>query len=90
MAGTVEHSIIGQNCVIEAGAVVRNSVLLDDVHVGPTVELINVVADSGADITGGSQRGSAQHVTVIDRTGTVSQREAFDTSAVLPRNHEQY
>ena len=90
VAGTVEHSIIGQNCVIEAGAVVRNSVLLDNVHVGPTVELSNVVADSGADITGGSQRGSAQHVTVIDRTGTVSQREAFDTSAVLPRNHEQY
>ncbi|MEX5273620.1 sugar phosphate nucleotidyltransferase [Kocuria sp. CPCC 205235] len=90
VAGTVEHSVIGQNCVIEAGAVVRNSVLLDNVHVGSTVELINVVADSGAEITGGTQRGSSQAITLIDRDGKVSQRDEFDHEAVLPRGWEKY
>ena len=64
----------------------RNSVLLDGVHVGSGVELVNVVADNGARITGGSQRGSSQHVTVIDGSGTVAERDPFDTSATLPRN----
>ena len=90
VAGTVEHSVIGENVTIEAGAVVRNCVLLDGVHVGSGVELLNVVADSDARITGGSRRGSPQHVTVIDRHGVVSEREPFDTSAVLPRDWEQY
>ena len=90
VAGTVEHSVIGQNCVIEAGAVVRNSVLLDNVHVGSTVELINVVADSGAEITGGTRRGSSQAITLIDRGGKVNQRDDFDHSAELPRDPENY
>ncbi|RKQ36692.1 glucose-1-phosphate adenylyltransferase family protein [Kocuria tytonis] len=90
VAGTVEHSVIGENVTVEAGAVVRNCVLLDRVHVGPGVELVNVVADTGAHITGGSRRGSSQHVTVIDRSGAVADREPFDTSAALPRDWEQY
>ena len=90
VAGTVEHSVVGENVTVEAGAVVRNCVLLDGVHVGSGVELLNVVADSDAHITGGSRRGSPQHVTVIDRHGVVSEREPFDTSAVLPRDWEQY
>ncbi|CAL8898578.1 glucose-1-phosphate adenylyltransferase family protein [Kocuria varians] len=90
VAGTVEHSVVGQNVVVEAGAVVRNCVLLDGVHVGSGVELLNVVADTGAHITGGSRRGSSRHVTVIDRTGAVAEREPFDASAALPRNWEQY
>ena len=82
--------MVGENVTVEAGAVVRNCVLLDGVHVGSGVELLNVVADSDARITGGSRRGSPQHVTVIDRHGVVSEREPFDTSAVLPRDWEQY
>ncbi|MDO4918621.1 glucose-1-phosphate adenylyltransferase family protein [Kocuria sp.] len=90
VAGTVEHSVVGENVVVESGAVVRNCVLLDGVHVGSGVELLNVVADTGAHISGGSRRGSPQHVTVIDREGTVGAREAFDTSAALPRDAEKY
>lgn len=90
VAGKVEHSVLGQNVTVEHGAVVRNCVLLDGVHVGSGVELVNVVADAGAHVSGGSRRGSSQHVTVIDRSGAVADREPFDTSAALPRNWEQY
>lgn len=90
VAGTVAHSVIGQGAVVEEGATVRNSVLLDDVHVEPGVELVNVVADVGARITGGAQRGHTQHITVIDREGKVSGSEAFDRSATLPEHPERY
>ncbi|WP_144827262.1 glucose-1-phosphate adenylyltransferase family protein [Kocuria rhizophila] len=90
VAGTVEHCVVGENVTVEPGATVRHSVLLDGVHVGPGVELLNVVADSGAHITGGSRRGSSGHVTVVDRSGTVADREPFDTSATLPRDADTY
>lgn len=85
IAGTVEHSVIGPRTIVDEGAVVRHSVLLDGVHVGPGVVLENVIADVGADITGGSQRGTADAVTLIDGDGLVHVAEKFDRSATLPR-----
>lgn len=90
VAGTVAHSVIGQGAVVEPGATVRNSVLLDEVHVASGVELLNVVADVGAHITGATRYGASQHITVIDRDGEVGGSEAFDRSAVLPRDPEHY
>lgn len=82
--GTVEHSVLGPGVVVEDGACVRHSVLLDGVRVGPGVVLENVVADVGADISGGSRRGTQSAVTLIGADGTVSTTEDFDRSAVLP------
>lgn len=83
--GTAEHSVVGTGAVIEEGAVVRNSVLLDGVHVGSGVVLENVIADVGAQITGGQKRGTANGVTLIGEDGLVAVAEDFDRSAVLPR-----
>ncbi|MEX5235412.1 glucose-1-phosphate adenylyltransferase family protein [Kocuria arenosa] len=82
--GAVEHSVLGPGVVVEEGATVRGSVLLDGVRVGPGVTLENVVADAGADISGGSRRGSAKGVTLIDEDGKVRTTEEFDRRAVLP------
>lgn len=82
--GSVEHSVIGPGVVIEEGAVVRNSVLLDGVRVGAGVQLENVIADVRAEITGGSQRGSGRGVTLIGADGLVATTENFDRSAVMP------
>lgn len=83
--GTVEHSVVGPGVVVEEGAVVRHSVLLDGVRVGPGVILENVIADEGAQITGGSRRGTDDAVTLIGADGLVSTAEPFDRSARLPR-----
>lgn len=82
--GAVEHSVLGPGVVVEEGATVRDSVLLDGVRVGPGVTLVNVVADMGADITGGGRRGSEQGITLIGEDGEVRVTEDFDRSAVLP------
>jgi glucose-1-phosphate adenylyltransferase len=84
VAGTVERSVIGPRVVVEEGATVRGSVLLDGVHVGPGVVLENVVADIGARIVGGNKRGSDRGITLIDDTGSVRPVEPFDDAAVLP------
>ena len=84
VSGVVEHSVLGPGVVVEEGATVRNSVLLDGVYVGAGVSLVNVVADVGAQITGGSRRGSDKGVTLIGEDGVVATTEDFDRSAVLP------
>ncbi|THE18967.1 glucose-1-phosphate adenylyltransferase family protein [Kocuria rosea] len=84
VGGVVEHSVLGPGVVVEEGATVRNCVLLDGVRVGPGVSLLNVVADVGAEISGGSRRGSPAGVTLIGEDGTVATTEDFDRSAVLP------
>lgn len=82
--GTVEHSVLSPGVVVEEGAVVRNSVLLDGVRVGPGVELENVIVDMGAQIRGGSKRGTAEAVTLIGADGLVSATEPFDRGSSLP------
>ena len=84
VGGVVEHSVLGPGVVVEEGATVRNCVLLDGVRVGPGVSLLNVVADVGAEISGGSRRGSPAGVTLIGEDGTVATTDDFDRSAVLP------
>lgn len=75
--GTVVHSIVGPGAVVEEGAVVRDSVVLDGARIGPGVELVNCIVDSGASVTGGSARGSAGVVTLIGAAGTVTDRESL-------------
>ena len=82
--GSIEHSVLSPGVVVEEGAVVRNCVLLDGVHVGPGVELENVIVDAEAEIRGGSKRGTAEAVTLIGADGRVAVTERFDRSAALP------
>ncbi|WP_370619808.1 glucose-1-phosphate adenylyltransferase family protein [Mumia sp. Pv 4-285] len=74
VAGTVRHSVVCAGCEIAEGAEVIDSVLLEDVRVGPGVRLVGVVADAGADISGGSQRGSDDVVTLVASDGAVTGR----------------
>lgn len=82
--GSIEHSVLSPGVVVEEGAVVRNCVLLDGVHVGPGIELENVIVDAEAEIRGGSKRGTAEAVTLIGADGRVAVTERFDRSAALP------
>ena len=58
--------------------------LLDGVRVGAGVQLENVIVDAGAEIAGGSKRGTAEAVTLIGADGRVAVTERFDRSATLP------
>lgn len=46
--GTIENSVIGRGCVIQKGAVVKNSVLLPGAFVGENVYVENQVIDKNA------------------------------------------
>ncbi len=83
--GSVTHSVIGPRAVIEEGATVTDSVVLDGARVGPGVGLVNCIVDIGAQVTGGSVRGSADVVTLIGPDGVIAAREKLDVDAALPQ-----
>ena len=82
--GTVRDSVIGPGVVVEEGATVHRSVVLDGARVGPGVHLENTVVAIGADVSGGAGRGSATTVTLIGHDGLVSTREDLDPHERLP------
>jgi glucose-1-phosphate adenylyltransferase len=59
VAGTVERSIIGRGALVEAGAVVRDSVLLPGtiVRAGSTIE--RAILDDGVEVRDGASVGAA-------------------------------
>ncbi|HIQ98675.1 MAG TPA: glucose-1-phosphate adenylyltransferase subunit GlgD [Candidatus Scybalocola faecavium] len=50
MEGYVENSVVGRGCIIQKGAVVKNSVLLPGTLIGENVHVENFVVDKGAKI----------------------------------------
>ena len=83
--GAVTHSVIGANAVIEAGATVIDSVVLDGARIGPGVSLVNCIVTIGAEVAGGSVRGSVDCVTLIGPDGLIDERAPLDQDAELPR-----
>jgi glucose-1-phosphate adenylyltransferase len=67
--GHVAGSVIGPGTVIESGAVVRDSVLLEGVTVGEGAELTGVIVDSGARIGPGRRIDGSRRLTTVDGTG---------------------
>lgn len=83
--GTVRHSVIGTAAQVDEGATVTDSVLLDGARIGAGVSLTNCIVGMGAQVSGGSARGSTDAVTLIGPDGLVDTREPLDRDAVLPR-----
>ena len=51
IGGTVENSVVGRDCVIKPGAVVKNCVLLTNVLIGEGVHIEGQVVDKNAKVT---------------------------------------
>lgn len=78
--------MLSPGVVVEAGASVKNGVLLDAVHVHAEVSLENSIADLSADIFGGNRRANATSVTLIGNDGLMATCEDFDHGALLPQD----
>ncbi|WP_101653078.1 glucose-1-phosphate adenylyltransferase family protein [Brevibacterium ihuae] len=82
--GAVVHSVIGIDCRVEAGAEVRDSVLLDGAVVEQGVRLRNCIVVPGARVAAGPDRGAEGVVTLIGHDGTIDARVPFDHGSPLP------
>jgi glucose-1-phosphate adenylyltransferase len=58
VAGTVERAVVGRGAVVEAGAVVRESVLLPGAVVRAGAEVVRAVLDDGVEVAGGATVGA--------------------------------
>lgn len=66
--GEVENSILFRGVTVAEGAVVRNSVLMQDTHVGREVELDYIIADKEVEITEGRMlMGAPRHQMIISK-----------------------
>ncbi|GAB3534145.1 glucose-1-phosphate adenylyltransferase family protein [Arthrobacter tecti] len=67
--GTVTHSVIGPDAVVEEGAVVVDSVLLDRVRISSGAEVRSAIVDTAAVLPAGFRGGEPGVVTVVDADG---------------------
>ncbi len=58
--GTVRHSILGSACVVEEGAVIEDSILLPDAHVGRGCRIVRTIINEGVRIADNSEIGSSE------------------------------
>lgn len=69
IAGAVTNSVIGPDVVVEEGAVVEHSVVLDRVRIPAGAVLRSVIVDADAQLDPGATIGEAGSVTVVDANG---------------------
>lgn len=68
IAGTVENSILFRSVIIEPGTVVKNSILVQNAHVGSNARLCNVLCDKDVRITAGRcLSGSASEPLILGK-----------------------
>ena len=65
VAGTVERSVLSPGVVVEAGAVVRDAVLLHDVVVRSGATVQRAVVDAGTEVTGGVRVGGDEGIALV-------------------------
>ncbi len=67
--GTVKNSVLGPGVVVEAGAVVEDSVIMNDVYIGKGAKVTYSILDAGvklgADVTVGEPRAAGVEIAVI-------------------------
>lgn len=69
IAGAVTNSVIGPDVVVEEGAVVEHSVVLDRARIPAGAVLRSVIVDADAQLDPGATIGEAGSVTVVDANG---------------------
>lgn len=72
ISGTVENSMIYRGVVIEEGAVVKNSIIMTDCHIGNDVYLENVILDKAVTVSNHARlMGSSDKPFVVAKRQTV-------------------
>lgn len=84
VAGRVVRSVVGEGAVVEAGASVVDSVLLEGVQVGPEASLTRTVADLGARFGKGAQVGGEGELTVVGMNARVRGGRKVEAGAEVP------
>jgi glucose-1-phosphate adenylyltransferase len=80
IAGSVTHSVIGPDAVVEEGAVVEYSVVLDRARIPAGAVLRSAIVDADAQLRPGAEIGESDTVTVVDANGDPSRPDQPDAS----------
>lgn len=65
IGGTVEHSIIGSGAIIEEGAVIKDSILLPDCHIGKGTEVVHAIVNEGSKLPARKSFGNKKSIEII-------------------------
>lgn len=89
--GTVRRSVLGPGCIVEAGAVVEDCVLMDDVVVRRDARLSAAVADHRCEVQSGAKVGSSPRrwppadsaVVLVGRESVIGRGQVVEAGARL-------
>ena len=86
--GRVENSVLFGNVTVLPGAVVRDSVVLNDCRIGAGANVSYAILDSGvsvgAGVTLGGDRSGAPDVTVIGAETVIADGEKIEAGSMIP------
>lgn len=75
--GTVENSVLSGGVVVEEGAIVKDSVIMEDVRIGKNARVYTAIIDSDSvvedGVTVGKENGGKDDITVIANGSVVSE-----------------
>ena len=81
--GTINHSIISTGCVVEAGAIVEDSVIMPNVHIEPDAIIRHAIIGEdcricrGAVIGGSFPEGAPKQISVVGKAKTIEPNTAI-------------
>ncbi len=83
--GCVEHSVIGARCVIEEGAVVRDSILMEDCHIGKGAVVEKAILADGVRVGEGTVLGVGEYAeSLYDKKVYVFDLVTVGEGSVIP------
>ncbi|MBQ4602657.1 MAG: glucose-1-phosphate adenylyltransferase [Clostridia bacterium] len=86
--GRVENSVLFGNVTVLPGAVVRDSVILNDCRIGAGADVSYAILDTGvsvgAGVTLGGDRDTAPDVTVIGAETVIADGEKIEAGSMIP------
>ena len=65
IGGEINNSIIGLGAVVEEGAVIKDSILLPDCHVGKGAVITHAIVNEGAKVPGHKSYGNSRTIEII-------------------------
>jgi len=81
--GTVEHSVLFPDVTIEAGAYVRDSIIMEKTVVGEGCEIVRTIIDEGVTIGRGCRIGGDGKITVIGQGAALSDGMVVEPGASI-------
>ena len=84
--GTVENSVLFPGAVIEKGATVKDSIIMEESHVGKDSRIIKSILDQGVKVGQNCMIGSEDAISVVGSEVTIGDNKTIEAGSMIEPN----